>query len=388
MNHDDFTSQAAADFLDRFGRAADGVWSAPGRVNLIGEHTDYNEGFVLPFAIDRRTWAAVGLRDDNTARVTSTFSEDEVEVELAQVSPEILDGWSAYPLGIAWALGENGIDLAGQAGFDVHISSDVPVGAGLSSSAAIECAVAIALDERWQLELDRPTLARVGQLAENKAVGAPTGIMDQSASLLGRRDSAVFLDCRSLRSEIVDLGFQAAGLEIVIIDTKVSHAHATGGYAARRASCEAGAAALGVESLRDVGVADLDRAREVMDDETFRRVRHIVTENARVLATVRALRESGPLAIGEILDASHVSMRDDFEISVPELDLAVVAARAAGAIGARMTGGGFGGAAIALTPSHLVAEVTSQVAAAFAEAGYRAPEIFTVTPSDGAKREL
>ena len=388
MTHDDFTKQAAADFLDRFGRSADGVWSAPGRVNLIGEHTDYNEGFVRPFAIDRRTWAAVGLRDDNAARVTSTFSDDEVEIELADVSPEVLDGWSAYPLGIAWALGENGIDLAGQAGFDAHISSDVPVGAGLSSSAAIECAIAIALDERWQLELDRPTLARVGQLAENKAVGAPTGIMDQSASLLGRRDSAVFLDCRSLRSEVVDLGFAAAGLEIVIIDTKVSHSHATGGYAARRASCEAGAAALGVASLRDVAVADLDRAREVMDDETFRRVRHVVTENARVLATVRALRESGPLAIGEILDASHVSMRDDFEISVPELDLAVVAAREAGAIGARMTGGGFGGAAIALTPSHLVAEVTSRVTAAFAEAAYTAPEIFTVTPSDGAKREL
>jgi galactokinase len=388
MTHDEFTAQTAAEFETRFGRTPDGVWSAPGRVNLIGEHTDYNEGFVLPFAIDRRTWAAVGLRPDNTARVTSTFSEDEVEIELASVTPQLLDGWSAYPLGIAWALGENGVDLAAQSGFDAHIASDVPVGAGLSSSAAIECAVAIALDERWQLGIDRPTLARVGQLAENKAVGAPTGIMDQSASLLGRQDSAVFLDCRSLRSEVVDLGFAAAGLEIVIIDTKVSHAHATGGYAARRASCEAGAAALGVESLRDVAVADLDRAREAMDDETFRRVRHIVTENARVLATVRTLRESGPLAIGEILDASHVSMRDDFEISVPELDLAVVAAREAGAVGARMTGGGFGGAAIALTPSHLIAELTEHVTEAFAAAGYTAPEIFSVAPSDGAKREL
>ncbi|WP_374946755.1 galactokinase [Agreia sp.] len=388
MTHDDFTAQTAAEFLSRFGRAADGVWSAPGRVNLIGEHTDYNEGFVLPFAIDRRTWAAVGLRDDNAARVTSTFSADEVEVELATVSAQTLDGWSAYPLGIAWALGQNGVELVEQRGFDAHIASDVPVGAGLSSSAAIECAVAIALDERWKLGIDRPTLARVGQLAENEAVGAPTGIMDQSASLLGRRDSAVFLDCRSLRSEIVDLGFADAGLEIVIIDTKVSHAHATGGYAARRASCEAGAAALGVDSLRDVSVADLDRARELLDDETFRRVRHVVTENARVLATVRALRESGPLAIGEILNDSHVSMRDDFEISVAELDLAVVAAREAGAIGARMTGGGFGGAAIALTPSHLVADVTAHVLEAFAAARFTAPEIFTVAPSDGAKREL
>ncbi|CAD6002785.1 galactokinase [Agreia sp. COWG] len=384
----DAVTAASAAFEAEFGRAADGVWSAPGRVNLIGEHTDYNEGFVLPFAIDRRTWAALGLRQDARARVTSTFSPEHVEIELRDVSPESLDSWSAYPLGIAWALGENGVDLDSKPGFDVHIHSDVPVGAGLSSSAAIECAVAVALDDSWQLGLDRPTLAKVGQLAENKAVGAPTGIMDQSASLLGRRDSAVFLDCRTLRSDVIDLGFAAADLQIVVIDTKVSHSHATGGYAARRASCEAGAAALGVESLRDVAVDDLDRARGLMDDETFRRVRHVVTENARVLATVRALRESGPLAIGELLDESHVSMRDDFEISVPELDLAVVTAREAGAIGARMTGGGFGGAAIALTPSHLVGAVTARVTDAFAAAGFTAPEVFVVTPSDGAKREL
>lgn len=382
--------RAAAAFESTFGRAADGVWSAPGRVNLIGEHTDYNEGFVLPFAIDRRTWAALGLRPDARARVTSTFSPLPVEIELANVSPETLNGWSAYPLGIAWSLGENGVDLNAQRGFDVHIESNVPVGAGLSSSAAIECAVAVALEESWQLGIDRLTLARVGQLAENRAVGAPTGIMDQSASLLGRRDSAVFLDCRSLHAEVVDLGFVAAGLEIVVIDTKVSHAHAqaTGGYAARRASCEAGAVALGVDSLRDVCVGDLDRARVVMDDETFRRVRHIVTENARVLATVRVLRESGPLAIGALLDESHASMRDDFEISVPELDLAVVAAREAGAIGARMTGGGFGGAAIALTPSGLIPALVAHVTAAFAAEGYAIPAIFTVIPSDGAKRDI
>lgn len=393
MTTESSTAQAlrvAAHFESAFGRAADGVWSAPGRVNLIGEHTDYNEGFVLPFAIDRRTWAAFGLRADARARVSSTFSPLAVEIELADLSPETVGGWSAYPLGIAWSLGQHGVDLNAQRGFDVHIESDVPVGAGLSSSAAIECAVAVALDERWGLGFDRATLARIGQLAENEAVGAPTGIMDQSASLLGRRDSAVFLDCRSLQAEVVDLGFAAAGLEIVVIDTKVRHAHANakGGYAARRASCEAGAAALGVDSLRDVGVDDLDRARKLMDDETFRRVRHIVTENARVLATVRALCESGPLAIGALLDESHVSMRDDFEISVPELDLAVVTARTAGAIGARMTGGGFGGAAIALTPSALIPELKAQVTAAFADAGYAVPEIFTVTPSDGAKREI
>jgi galactokinase len=380
-------SDLAAEFQRRFGRRPDGVWSAPGRANLIGEHTDYNEGFVLPFAIDRRTVAALGTREDAVVTVTSTFSDELVESTLGELSPASLSGWSAYPLGIAWALGQRGVELSDKPGFDAHIDSDVPVGAGLSSSAAIEGAIAVALTDVWQLDLDRPALAKVGQLAENEAVGAPTGIMDQSASLLGRRDSAVFLDCRSLETEVVDLGFAREGLEIVVIDTQVSHAHATGGYAARRASCEAGAAALGVSSLRDVTVADLDRAAEILDDETFRRVRHVVTENDRVLATVEALRTSGPRSIGALLDASHSSMRDDFEISTPELDLAVVAARAAGAIGARMTGGGFGGAAIALTPSELVADLTEAVTVAFAAAGFTEPSVFVVVPSDGARRD-
>ncbi|MBU1588468.1 MAG: galactokinase, partial [Actinobacteria bacterium] len=221
----------------------------------------------------------------------------------------------------------------------------------------------------------------------NEFVGAPTGIMDQSASLLGRPDAAVFLDCRSLESELVELGFAAAGLELLVIDTGVSHDHATGGYAARRASCEKGAALLGVPALRDVTVDDLPRARDVLDDETFRRVRHIVTENQRVLDTVRALRTDGPLAIGEYLDASHVSMRDDFEISVPELDLAVETAQANGAIGARMTGGGFGGAAIALVPSEGISRIQVAIDGAFAEHGFGQPTTFTVTASDGAGRD-
>ncbi|MFF1574455.1 galactokinase [Leifsonia sp. NPDC058292] len=374
-------------FAEIFGRRADGLWSAPGRVNLIGEHTDYNEGFVLPFAINRRTLVALGLRDDRKARVGSSFADELVEIDLSELSPENLSGWSAYPLGLAWALTEFGVDLDAVPGFDILIDSNVPVGAGLSSSAAIECAVAVALNDAWQLGLDRPTLARVGQRAENVAVGAPTGIMDQSASLLGQADAAVFLDCRSLVSEVVPLGLEAAGLEIVIIDTGVEHAHATGGYAERRASCEEGARVLGVESLRDVSVADLDRARDLLDDVTFRRVRHVVTENQRVLDTVRTLREQGPTAIGELLDASHVSMRDDFEISVPELDLAVETAQANGAIGARMTGGGFGGSAIALVPSENLSRVFVAIDGAFAENGFGQPDVFTVTPSEGAKRE-
>jgi len=377
-------------FAELTGREPDGVWSAPGRVNLIGEHTDYNEGFVLPFAIDRRTRAAVGLRDDNVIRVTSTLDGTSIEFPLAELDAAHaagkIIGWSAYPLGVAWALGKHGAALASLPGIDIMIDSTVPVGAGLSSSAAIESSVALALNELWGLNFAREQLAKVGQLAENAVVGAPTGIMDQSASLLGAADSAVFLDCRSLEVQVVPLGLAAAELSILVMDTRVSHSHATGGYAARRAACEAGASAMGAASLRDVSVSDLDRARELLDEVTFRRVRHVVTENQRVLDTVRALNEEGPLAIGALLDASHVSMRDDFEISIPELDLAVETAKAHGAIGARMTGGGFGGAAIALVHRARIAEVEAAVKEAFAARSFTAPVTFTVTPSMGAQR--
>ncbi|MET4157381.1 galactokinase [Agromyces sp. PvR057] len=375
-------------FIERYGHEPVGVWSAPGRVNLIGEHTDYNDGFVFPFAIDQRASVALGIRADRLVRVSSTFAAEPVEVHLDELSPDRLEGWAAYPLGVAWALGQFGADLEHVGGVDLHIASTVPVGAGLSSSAAIESSVALALDEHWGLGLDRPTLAKVGQLAENRVVGAPTGILDQSASLLSEADAAVFLDCRSLDAEVIPLGLVDDGLSILVIDTNVSHAHATGGYAARRASCEAGASALGVDSLRDVRVDDLERAATVLDDETFRRVRHIVTENQRVLDTVRTLREQGAGAIGPLLDASHVSMRDDFEITVPEVDLAVEIAQSNGAIGARMTGGGFGGSAIAVVIDALVPVIEREVKAAFAAEGYRAPTTFVVRPSQGARRDV
>ena len=383
----DIRDDVAAAFKEAFGLAPMGLWSAPGRVNLIGEHTDYNGGFVLPFAINRRTVVALGARDDRVIRVASAFADEVAEIELAELSPERLQGWSAYPLGVAWALGQTGADLAAVPGVDIYVESTVPVGAGLSSSAAIESAVAVALNDVWQLGFDRQTLAKVGQLAENKAVGAPTGIMDQSASLLGREDHALFLDCRSLYSELVPLGLHEAGLELLIIDTGVAHSHSTGGYSDRRASCELGARLLGVTSLRDVAVTDLDRAASLLDEETFRRVRHIVTENQRVIDVVDILRTSGPLAIGELLDASHVSMRDDFEISVPELDLAVETAQSNGAVGARMTGGGFGGAAIALVASSDVSRVQVAIDGAFAEHGFAQPTMFTVTAADGASRD-
>ncbi|GEB46850.1 galactokinase [Microbacterium testaceum] len=367
-----------------------GVWSAPGRANLIGEHTDYNEGFVFPFAIAQRTAAAVALRDDDVIRVRSTFSPDAVEVSLAGLDAAIAAGgldWAGYPLGVAWALRQAAPD-AETRGVDIALASDVPVGAGLSSSAAIEGAVASALNDVWNAGLDKVALARVGRVAENDAVGAPTGIMDQMASMLGVADAATFLDCRSLDTRAVPLGFADAGLSILVTDTLVEHAHSTGGYRERRDACERGAAAFGVSSLRDLTVDDLPRAEQILDDVTFRRVRHVITENQRVLDTVAALDADGPSAIGDLLVASHASMRDDFEISVPELDLAVDTALSNGALGARMTGGGFGGAAIALIPTGLVPAATAALRAAFAASGFRAPNIFTVTPSAGARRDV
>ena len=387
-------TEAAELLAELTGQAPVGTWSAPGRVNLIGEHTDYNDGFVLPFAIQQRTHVALGTRADGRIRVVSTFDADAVEVGLADLDAlfpanrDDVPEWAAYPLGVAWALlRATGVDPAGVTGVDLAIASDVPIGAGLSSSAAIEGAVATALNDTWGLGLDRVTLAQVGRTAENEAVGAPTGIMDQMASMLGRADAAIFLDCRSLDASVVDLGFADAGLQLVVIDTGVKHSHATGGYGERRAACERGAAIMGVPALRDVSVDDLPRAAELMDDVTFRRVRHIVTENQRVLDTVETLREQGPRAIGDLLLASHASMRDDFEISVPELDTAVEAAMAAGAIGARMTGGGFGGAAIALVENARVQDVKDAAVTAFAAAGFTAPTVFTVAPSAGAGRD-
>jgi galactokinase len=404
-------TQARDGFAAVFGYAPGGIWSAPGRVNLIGEHTDYNEGFVLPFAIDRRTAAALALRDDGLVRVSSgtvssgtgsagtmsagTMSSGEGaptgEFTL-NAAPGTVRGWAAYPLGVAWGLGQVGAELAGRPGFDVHFASDVPVGAGLSSSAAVECALAVALNESWRLGLDRARLVAAAHLAENDFVGAPTGILDQSAALLSVAGAALFLDCRDASSSPVDLGlgtdeFGPGGLTVLVIDTKVKHQHVSGGYAARRAACERAARALGVRALRDVSEPQLLAARDRLDDETFRRARHVVTEDQRVLDTVDTLRARDHATVGSLMSASHRSMRDDFEISTQELDLAVEVATESGALGARMTGGGFGGSAIALIPAALVPEARRAVGEAFRSRGYDAPETFTVRPSQGARRD-
>jgi galactokinase len=378
------TTDLEVRFHAAFGRQPDGVWQAPGRVNLIGEHTDYNEGFVLPFAIDRTARVTVGVRPDSTVRLLSTYGDQGITTaDTASLQPGTAKGWTKYPLGVIWSLQQRGIDVPG---LDLLLDSDVPLGAGLSSSHAIECAVISALNDLTGAGMGPEDMVLATQRAENDFVGAPTGIMDQSASLRGSKGHAVFLDCRDQSVQLVPFEAEAAGLVLLVIDTKVSHSHADGGYASRRASCELGAEVLGVKALRDVTPGDLEEASGLLDEVTFRRVRHVVTENDRVLQTVELLGQQGPSAIGTLLDASHASMRDDFEISCAELDLAADTSRANGAIGARMTGGGFGGSAIALTPASEEQQVRTAVVRAFAEAGYTAPDIFTVTPAAGAMR--
>jgi galactokinase len=272
-------------------------------------------------------------------------------------------------------------------GFDAYFVSDVPVGAGLSSSAAIECSIGFALNEVWGAGYSKQQLALLGQKAENEVVGAPTGIMDQTASMLAEPDAAVLIDCKSLVTELVPLGLSNKGLVVAVMDTRVSHRHSDGGYRSRREACEKGAATMGVESLRELEVSDLATAKEKLDDVTFRRCRHVVTENQRVLEAVAALKAGDMETLGKLLLQSHASMRDDFEISIEELDTAVEVAMKVGAVGSRMTGGGFGGAAIAIIEQSKLAELSSSCRAEFAAKGFAEPNIFAVVPSAGARKE-
>jgi galactokinase len=379
----DRVERVAAAFRERAGRDPDGVWAAPGRVNLIGEHTDYNDGFVLPAAIDRLVLAAASRRDDGRLRLWSLQSEPPADLELAEVGPGKVEGWAAYPAGVAWALGQAGVEVGGA---DLVVDGDVPAGAGLSSSAALECASATALADLHGAGLDRVALAGLARRAENEVVGVPSGAMDQMVSMLGRAGHALFLDTRSLDTEQVPLPLEAAGLRLVVIDTRAGHRLVDGAYADRRAACEAAAATLGVPALRDATPTQVEAAADALGEEGLRRARHVVTENARVLEAVRLLRAGELERLGPLLAASHASLRDDYEVSSPELDTAVEAAVAAGAVGARMTGAGFGGSALALARADLVGRIDEQVQAGFAAAGFGPPAVAAVVPSDGARR--
>jgi galactokinase len=375
-----------AAFAERARRSPDGVWRAPGRVNLIGEHTDYNDGFVLPVAIDRSVVVAAARRDDGVLRSWSSRDRvGPVTRALAEVGPGTSSGWSAYVEGMAWALLDLGVPVPGA---DLVVHADLPAGAGLSSSAALEAAVALALTDLAGTTVDRVALALAGQRAETEVVGMPCGIMDQMAVLLARAGHAVFLDTRSRETGLVPFDPGAAGLTLLVIDTRVKHALVGSPYAERRRACERAAAALGVPALRDATIDDLAAALEGgdLDEVTYRRARHVVTENDRVLEVVDLLRQGELTSIGPALAGSHRSLRDDYEVSCPELDVAVEAAGTGGAVAARMTGGGFGGSALALTPIDAADRMTEAVTKAFAEAGFGPPAVFAVSIAGGAER--
>ena len=331
-----------ASFADLYGHLPAVTATAPGRVNLIGEHTDYNDGFVLPAALPLRTTVELSLRDDLTVRVWSReFAEQGTEMFSLEGSTRTGD-WTDYVRGMAWALADEG----SLRGFDARVASDVPVGSGLSSSAALLVAVGRALRDALHLTLDNVELARTARRAETDFVGAPVGIMDQMACSLADEASALFIDTRSLAYERVPLPPSVA---ILVIDSGVRHSHVTGDYRLRRDECARAAAALGVESLRDVDEQHLS-VIAALPEPLNRRARHVVTENARVVAAVAALRSNDPVEVGRLFAASHVSMRDDFEVSTPAVDALVETARSVrGVYGARLTGGGFGGAIVALT---------------------------------------
>jgi galactokinase len=378
--------QVAERFTELYGTQPEGVWAAPGRVNLIGEHTDYNDGFVMPFALPHQVIAAVSRRDDGILRVHSADVEGgAVELRLDALAPGSDENWTAYPAGVVWALREAG---HGVTGADVHLASTVPTGAGLSSSAALEVVVALALDDLYELGLPGWKLARLCQRAENVYVGAPTGIMDQTASACCEEGHALFLDTRDLSQRQIPFDLAAEGLRLLVVDTRVKHAHSNGEYGKRRAGCEKGAALLGVDALRDIPYAELDAALARLGDEeeVVRLVRHVVTEDERVERVVELLRAGRPRAIGPVLTEGHASLRDDFRISCPELDLVVDTALASGALGARMTGGGFGGSAIVLAEATDVDTLTKAVHEAFAAADFTPPRVFEAVPSAGARR--
>jgi galactokinase len=372
-------SQIEKKFLETFGVEPDLVAAAPGRVNLIGEHIDYSDGFVLPFAIKDRTLVAARKRNDSTVRIASAQRRNKiVTVDISKVKPGLKGEWERYALGVLWALGVKG-------GVDLLIDGHVPLGAGLSSSAALECSVATAMNHLFDLGFNLEELARLTQKAENQYVGVPCGIMDQSVSLMATKGSALLLDCRDLSTQNIPFDVASSGLELLIVDTQAHHALTDGGYAERRASCESVVAKLGITSLRELSMEQLENSRGLLTETEFIRARHAVTEMKRVLECVDALGTSDFEKVGELINQSHASLRDDYTVSCPELDTAVDAALAAGALGSRMVGGGFGGSAIALIQASKTTETIRSIEKAFASKGFKAPRFFTSLPSQGAE---
>ncbi|MFE4957382.1 galactokinase [Streptomyces sp. NPDC056653] len=376
-------------FTELYGTAPEGVWAAPGRVNLIGEYTDFNDGFVMPLALPHTARAAVARRTDGELRLHSTdVPGGVVQLRVDELAPHSGHGWAAYPAGVVWALREAGHPVTGA---DIQLTSTVPTGAGLSSSAALEVATALALNDLFELGLSASELAVLAQRAENAFVGVPCGVMDQMASACCTDGHALHLDTRDLTQRQVPFDLAAHGLRLLVVDTRVKHALGDGAYAERRDGCEAGARALGIGTLRDLPYDGLGAALDTLaesgaDESVVRYVRHVVSDNARVEQVIALLDAGDVRAAGPVLTTGHVSLRDDLRVSCPELDLVVSAANAAGALGARMTGGGFGGSAIVLVEEADTDAVTKSVLEAFTSAGYATPGVFPAVPSAGARR--
>lgn len=367
------------EFVRTFGQAPEIIAAAPGRVNLIGEHIDYSDGYVLPFAIADRTYAAISKRSDNKVQIASAQRRNSIiTLKVEEIQPELKGSWERYVLSVMWAMGiEHGVDIM--------IDGHVPLGAGLSSSAALECSVAIALNDLFSCGFDLETLARLTQKGENDYVGVPCGIMDQSVSLMAKSGSALLLDCRDLTSRNVTFDVASHGLELLIIDTQAHHSLTDGGYAERRASCDRVVAKLAIRSMRELTLEKLERSQDILTEIEFVRARHAVTEIARVLDAVVALETKNFKKLGELLNASHASLRDDYSVSCPELNMAVDASLSAGALGARMVGGGFGGSAIALIEAKNIQRTIEAIESGFTNKKFKAPRFFTSLPSQGAE---
>lgn len=374
-------------FERRYGDAPEGIWSAPGRVNVIGEHTDYNAGLCLPMALPHRTYIAARRRTDGVVRVASRQAEASWQGVVDDVGPGRVAGWPAYVLGVLWALRRRGLDVPG---CDLLVDGYVPVGSGLSSSAALSCSTAVALADLvpGADRLTREELAEDCVLAENVIAGARTGGMDQAIALRAVAGHVLLLDFRDLAAEPVPWTVADQGWSLLVVDTRTEHTLVDGQYAARRESCERAASQLGVGALGEIDVTGLAAAlgRLGADDVLVRRTRHVVTEIDRVRQAAEALRVGDVRRLGELMTASHLSLRDDFEVSSPELDAVVEVALGTGAAGARMTGGGFGGSAIALVRTVELQSVAEAVASAFAARGWVAPHVLEATASGPAAR--
>ncbi|MBV7411608.1 galactokinase [Dermabacteraceae bacterium TAE3-ERU27] len=392
------TAQRAREkFIETYGYEPDGVWSAPGRVNIIGEHVDYQAGLCVPMAISHRCYVAAARTPENTVRMRSLQSEETFSGDAREFAPGKVEGWPAYVAGCVWAVSSR---LGGDAprGVDILVDGYVPLGSGLSSSASLECGVVAALNDLMSLGMDEKEQVEVAIRAENEFCGANTGGLDQSASVRCREGGALLLDCADFTTSPLPWNLETEDLALLIVDTRAEHSHVTGEYADRRAASEAAAQACGVETLREVADAEQPNdlrawcAEKIGDETVARRGFHVISEIARVKEFVELLGK-GELRprlarIGQLLNESHDSLRDNYEVTCPELDTAVDAAREAGAHGARMTGGGFGGSAIALVEAEKVTEVADAIAAAFAAKGFKEPAFFVALPSAGAGRDL